>query len=292
MGTDRLAADAARTADLPTVLPGYFETLRSRVVEGRTFTAADNVDARPLAVIDQHLAAKAFPGHSALGKRIFVRIPDPQWLEIIGVVEHQRLGSLADPGRDQVFLSDGYWGIGISRHWALRTVGDPEKYAPLVRDVIAKYAPGRLAITEMQTMDNTVNQAQSATRFQLLLIAIFAAMSAVLAAVGLYGVLSSAVRQRTSEIGVRMALGATPGAIFKLVIGQGLTLSAIGVIIGLAAATALTRAISSMLVGVKPTDPATFAAMTLVFFLIATVSSWLPAHRAAALDPTAALRDE
>ncbi|HLJ48317.1 MAG TPA: ABC transporter permease [Bryobacteraceae bacterium] len=291
-GTDRIPADPFRNADLPTVLPGYFETLRSRVVEGRTFSEVDNLEQRPLAVIDQQLAAKAFPNQSAIGKRLFVRVPDPQWLEIIGVVEHQRLGSLVDPGRDQIFMSDGCWGIGISRHWALRTNGDPENLAPLVRDAIARFAPGRLAITEMQTMDTTVQQAQTATRFQLLLIAIFAAISALLAAVGLYGVLASAVRQRTPEIGVRMALGATPATIFKLVIGRGLALSSAGIVVGIVAAAVLTRAISSMLVGVKPTDPATFAAIAVLFLLIAALSSWVPAHRAAALDPITALRDE
>jgi putative ABC transport system permease protein len=144
----------------------------------------------------------------------------------------------------------------------------------------------------MQTMDAAVNRAQSTTRFHLLLIGMFAAIGALLAAVGLYGVLSSAVRQRTSEIGVRIALGAAPRGICKLIIGQGLTLSAAGMGIGCAAAASLTRVMRSMLVGVDATDPQTFAAITLFFFLIAAGACWLPAHRAASLDPTAALREE
>jgi putative ABC transport system permease protein len=124
------------------------------------------------------------------------------------------------------------------------------------------------------------------------LIGIFACIAALLAAVGLYGVLSAAVRQRTAEIGVRMALGAAPAAIFRLMVGQGLRLSAFGIGAGLIAGLGLTRVMESMLVGVQPSDPLTFAVMALLFFVIAAVSSWLPARRAALLDPTRALRDE
>jgi predicted permease len=290
--TELIPADPARTADLPTVLPGYFETLHARILEGRAFTEEDNAGGRNLAVIDQSLAEKAFPNQPAQGKRICVHIPNATCLEVIGVVEHQRLQTLAEPGRDQIFMTDGFWGIGISRHWALRTAGDPAKYADVVRAEIAKFAPGRLAITEMQTMDATVDAAQATTRFHLLLIGVFAAVAALLAAIGLYGVVSSAVRQRTAEIGLRMALGAAPGGVFRLVIGRGLALSAAGIAIGLAAAGGLTRIMASMLVGIKATDPGTFAAMILGFFLVAAVACWVPARRAADLDPTVALREE
>jgi len=290
--TARLPADPSRIADLPTVLPGYFESLRARMLEGRAFSEADNAAGRNLAVINQSLAAKAFPGQSAMGKRICIYIPDPTWLEVVGVVEHQRLHALADPGLDQIYMMDGFWGIGISRHWALRTAGDPARYAATVRAVIAKFAPGRLAVTEMQTMDEAVRRAQTTTRFQLLLIGIFAAIGALLAGVGLYGVLSSAVRQRTAEIGVRVALGAAPANIFRLIVGQGLALSAAGMAIGFAAAAVLTRAMRGMLVGITATDPATFAAITVFFVAVAAVACWAPASRAARLDPTAALREE
>ena len=290
--TQQLAADESRTVDVPTVLPGYFEVLESRILEGRVFTEADNASRRNLAVIDETLAARAFPNESAVGRQICVYIPDPFCLEVIGVVEHQRLYSLASRGKDQIFLLDGFWGIGISRHWALRTRGDPAKYAAAVRAEVAKFAPGRLAITDIETMDASVAQAQAATRFQLLLIGVFAAMAALLAAVGLYGVLASAVRQRTAEIGVRMALGAAPGGIFRMVVGRGLALSAVGVAIGFIAALGLTRVMESLLVGVRATDPATFAAMTVFFFLVAGVACWAPARRAAGMDTTAALREE
>jgi putative ABC transport system permease protein len=141
-------------------------------------------------------------------------------------------------------------------------------------------------------MDAVVEKAQSSTRFSLLLIGVFAVIAALLAGVGLYGVLATVVRQRTAEIGVRMTLGARPGNIFQLVVGQGLRLTAIGVAAGLIAAFALTRGMTTMLVGVKATDPATFVTMAAVFFAIAGMASWLPAWRAASLDPTAALREE
>jgi len=279
-------------ADVPYVLPGYFETLRTRLIEGRTFSENDNAPGRNVAIIDELLRAKAFANESAVGKRIFIDAPNPVALNVIGVVAHQRLGSLADPGREQIYVTDGFWGIGISRHWALRTAGDPAKYAAAARAAIASVAPGRMAVTEMRTMDATVDRAQAGTRFHLLLIGGFALIAALLASVGLYGVLSTAVEQRTTEIGVRMALGAGPGSIFKLVVGHGLLLSAAGVVIGLFAALGLTQAMSSMLVGIRPSDPSTFAGMSVVFLLIAAAASWIPARRAARLDPNAALRRE
>jgi hypothetical protein len=219
--SEQVPAGPERRADIETVLPGYFETLQSRILQGRAFTEADNTGAQKVAVIDQSLAEKVFPNQSALDRRICVYIPDPTWLRVIGVVEHQRLHTLADLGREQIFVTDGFFGIGISRHWALRTSGDPEQYVALVRSEIAKFAPGRLAITDMQTMDTTVRREQTGTRFDLLLIALFALTAALLSAVGLYGVVSSAVRQRTAEIGLLIALGAGQGNAVRLVINKG-----------------------------------------------------------------------
>ena len=278
-------------ADFQQVWPGYFETLRTPLLAGRTFTEDDNAPGRNVVVIDQLLAAKAFPNESAVGKRI--RLPDPAnpWAEVIGVVAHQRLFSLADPGRETIYLSDGFWGIGVSRYWMVRTTADPAKYAAAVRAEIAK-VDRQVVVSKMQPMDALVDQDEAGTRLSLLLIGIFALIAVLLASVGLYGVLATVVRQRTAEIGVRMAVGATPASIFKLVVSQGLYLSAVGVAIGLLAALGLTRVMSSMLVGVKATDPSTFAAMTLLFLLVAAVASWVPAARAAGLDAYAALREE
>jgi predicted permease len=282
-----------QATDAQSVLPGYFETMRTPLLAGRTFTAADNAPDRKFVIVDRLLAAKAFPHESAVGKRILIRVqtPEPEWVEIIGVVEHQSATSIAEPGHEQVYFSDGFRNHGSVGRWILRTSGDPAAVAPRVRAAIRKLDPS-LLVNEMQPMSIWVERAQAGTRFSLQLIGIFAATAAILAGVGLYGVLATFVRQRTAEIGVRMAIGAGPSSIFGLVVGQGLRLSAVGVGIGLIAAIALTRAMNSMLVGVKPTDPLTFGAIVLFFFAIATVACWIPAMRASSLDPTVALREE
>ena len=229
----------------------------------------------------------------SVGKRILIRIqtPEPVWVEIIGVVAHERGVSLSEPGREQVYFTDAYIGYGATDHWALRIDADPSKFANDVRSSIKTFDP-HLLITGLQPMDALIEKAQAGTRFSLLLIGSFAVIAALLAGVGLYGVLATVVRQRSAEIGIRMALGAQPGNIFQLVVGQGLLLTAIGVVAGLFSAFAVTREMSSMLVGIKATDPLTFVTMAALFFLIAATSSWMPASRAASLDPTAALREE
>jgi len=282
-----------QAADIQIVLPGYFEAMGTRLIAGRTFTQDDNTPDRNLLIVDQALAAKAFPNESAVGKRILyrVRTPEAQWGEIIGVVAHQRNTSLVEPGREQLYITDGYVNNQAASWWALRTDGDPSALAATVREVVRKAGPGTL-INDMQPMDVHVVKAQAQTRFSLLLIGVFSTIAALLAGVGLYGVLATSVRQRTAEIGVRMALGAAPSRIFRLMVGKGIYLSVIGIGIGLLAAFALTRILASMLVGVKPTDPVTFVSVSLLFLFISVMASWLPAMRAAGLDPTTALRNE
>ena len=294
-GTADAVADPARfrQADFMIVQPGYFDAMGTRLLSGRVFTEADNKKEPRVIVIDQILASKAYPRESAIGKRLLCRIatPEPEWFEIIGVVEHERHDSLIADGHEDAFVMDGYIGFAAANRWVVRTQGDPMRLTPLVRDEIAKFDK-RLAVAEMQPMNAFVGRAQAQTRFALILIAVFAGIAALLAAVGLYGVLASAVRQRTAEIGVRMALGAPPLRIFGLVVGQGLALSAIGIAIGIVAAIGLTRAMTSMLVGVRPTDPLTYLAMAGLFFAVSAIASWIPAMRAAGLDPTNALREE
>jgi predicted permease len=294
-GKEEALADPGKyqAVDWQVVLPGYFDTLRTPLLAGRTFTDADNAPERNVVIMDQVFAAKAFPGESAVGKRILIRLrtPEPEWVEVIGVVAHQRQTSIADPGREQVYFTDGFLQHGSVGQWAIRTSGDPAKYAPLVRAEITKVDPHML-IHDMQPEDALVEKAQAGTRFSLVLIGLFATIAGLLAAVGLYGVLSTVVRQRTAEIGVRMALGAAPRTIFNLVVGHGLRLTALGIVAGIAVALGLTRAMTTMLIGVKPTDPPTFASIVVVFFVIAAMACWFPAHRAARLDPTVALREE
>jgi predicted permease len=288
-------ADASKfqATDFQFVLPGYFETMRTPLIEGRTFTDADNLPGRNVVVIDQELAKKAFGMESAVGKQILIRIrtPEAEPVQVIGVVAHTRDESLSVPGREQVYFTDAFVGSGAVNSWAIRANGNVERYSNDIRAAV-KSLNSQLLVTEMAPMTTLVDRAQSGTRFSLLLIGVFAIIAGLLAGVGLYGVLSTVVRQRTAEIGVRMALGAQPGRIFKLIVGQGLRLTAVGILAGLIAAFGLTRLMATMLVGVKATDPATFATMVALFLIISGIASWLPAWRAANLDPNAALREQ
>ncbi len=294
-GTEEALSDPGKfqATDNEIVLPGYFETMRMRLLAGRFFTDADNLPGRNVVVIDDALANKAFHGQSAVGKRILIRIrtPEAEWVEIIGVVAHQHAVSLTEPGREQVYFTDAFVGSGDVNSWAIRTGNDPTNYGNAVRAAV-KEVDSHLLVSEMQPVEALVSHAQAGTRFALILISVFAIIAGVLAGVGLYGVLATAVRQRTAEIGVRMALGAAPNQIFHLVVGQGLRLSAIGIAAGLIGAFVLTRLMRAMLVGVQATDPATFGVVAILFLFVAAMASWLPARRAAALDPARALREE
>jgi predicted permease len=294
-GTGEALSDASKyqATDPQIVLPGYFETMRTPLREGRTFRDDDNLPGRNRVIIDELLAKKAFGAQSALDKRILIRLRtvEPEWVEVVGVVAHQDTTSLAEPGREQVYFTDAFAGSGRVRSWAMRTGSDAAKYENQMRAAIKEINPN-LVVTEMQPMEAVVRDAQASTRFSLLLIAVIAVIVGLLAGGGLYGVLLTAVRQRVSEIGVRMALGAGRDSIFKLIVGQGLRLCVLGVAAGLVAAVLLTRAMTTMLVGVKPTDPATFACIAVVFLAISALASYLPARRAAGLDPMTALRED
>jgi putative ABC transport system permease protein len=294
-GTEEALSDPAKfqQATSHVVLPGYFEAMRTRLVEGRTFTDADNQPDTRVIVIDRLLARKAFPGQSAVGRTLLVRVrtPEAERFQVIGVVDHQRHHSLAREGREAFFITDAYMGYGAANRWAVRTTSDPMALDEAVRAAVSELNP-RAGVIDVQPMLSFVERAQAQTKFALVLIAIFAAIALLLASVGLYSVLSTAVRQRTAEIGVRMAFGAAHGSIFRLVVGQGLKLSAAGLLVGIAAALALTGVMRTMLVGVEPTDPATFGAMVVGFLVVAAVACGVPAIRAARLDPMVALRDE
>jgi len=281
-----------------TIRPNFFEAMRVRLIAGRVFTPAENDTSSHAIMIDKDLAAKAFPGQSpasVVGKQMFCRItsPEAQMYQVVGVVDHVRHLTLTNPGREAAFLPEGMFGFGAANRWAVRTKGDPSRVMSDVRRAVADVDP-LVPVGELKPMSDYVDRAMAPTRFSLVLIAVFAAVAAVLAAVGLYGVLSTTVRQRTAEIGVRMAFGATGDSIFRLMIGQGLILSGIGIVAGLAAALALTGVMqkADMLVSIKPTDPITYASIAVLFVIIASLACFVPARRAAALDPNVALREE
>ena len=292
-GTEAALADPSRyqATDLQIVVPGYFEMMRTPLLAGRTFTEDDEQPNRNYAIVDEDLARKAFPGESAVGKRILTRVQTPEavFVEIVGVVGHTHEESLAVPGREQIYFTDAYFGGFVPPSWAIRTASDPASYEGEVRAAIAGLSHSYL-VQKVQPAETVVREAQAGTRFSLLLIAAFAIIAGLLAGVGLYGVLGTAVRQRTAEIGVRMAMGADRGDIVQMVVAQGMRLSAVGIAIGLAAAILLGRVMTAMLVGVKATDPSTFVTMVVLFFAITALASWLPARRAAGLDPKEALQ--
>jgi len=270
--------------------PNYFDAMRVKLLAGRTFTPAESDDPNTrVVVIDDEAAKLAFGQESPIGKTVFARVrtDSPESYTVIGVVHHHRHLTLYGDEKELLFFPAGAGG----GRWLVRTSRDPASLGKAVRAAVTSINPQYL-VTEMHPLTNNMDKARSATRFALVLIGIFATIAALLAAVGLYGVLSSVVRQRTSEIGIRMAFGAESASIFRLVIGQGLRMSAIGIGIGLVIAIATTRVMSSMLVDVRPTDPITFVAMALLFLGIAAASCWLPAWRAARMDPNVALRQE
>src|SRR5262252_8475215 len=299
-GTEAALADAAkyRQATYHFIVPGYFDTLRTRLIAGRVFSDADNnidqkSDLPRQIVIDDALAKLAFGNTPAVGKRLLGRITtaEPQWYDVIGVVAHQRHASLAVPGPEAIFIPNGHSGHGFATRWPVRTTGDPNLIASAVRAAVASVDP-RAPLADVRPMTAFVDKAMAPVRFTATLIGIFAGVAVVLAAVGLYGVLATIVRQRTSEIGMRMVFGAPRASILKLVVGEGLRLSAAGMIVGLAGALAITRLMTSLLVGVDASDPTTFVAIVALFAAIALMASWVPARRASRLDPMSAIREE
>jgi putative ABC transport system permease protein len=294
-GTEAAAADPTlfQQATVHNVQPGYFEAVGARVIEGRTFTEQENnADARTV-VVDRLLAARTFPGQSAIGKRLLMRIAgqDPVPFEIVGVVAHQRHATLTQDGREAVFFLDGQRGFGTANRWVVRTGQDPAGLVDAVKAAVAR-VDRTIALADVQPMSALVDRAQAPTWFALVLTSVFAVIAAILAAVGLYGVLSTVVSQRTAEIGVRLAFGAERRAIFRLIVGRGLMLAGIGVVIGAAAAIGLTRFIQTLLVDVRATDPPTFAAIVVLFIGVAVAACGIPAYRAARVDPMVALRTD
>jgi putative ABC transport system permease protein len=276
-----------RQGQIHFVPPGYFSTMRAQLIAGRDFDASDEVEGARTVIIDDQAAALAFPGENAVGKQILSRIagPEPELYTIVGVVKHLRHTTLVGDEKESLYFQGNF-----GNSWLVRTDSDPVAVAGAVRAALRDVDP-QLLVTDMEPMSENVARAMASTRFALGLISVFAALAAVLAAIGLYGVLANLVRQRASEIGVRMAFGAQPSTIFRLILSQGMMLSVAGVVAGLIGAFWLTRAMGKMLVNVTPTDPVTYVSIVLLFFVIAAAACLIPARRAAGLQPNAALRE-
>lgn len=272
------------------ITPGYFSAMGVPLIRGRTFTERDR-DGAPLTVIvNQALARKYFPNENPVGRRLFIQWGRKTPYEIVGVVGDVRHRGLEREPEPTLFLSDFQEPNGLVS-LVVRTAGDPMQVAATIEKEIHSVDPV-LPISEVRTMDYYLSSSVSKPRFNTLLLGSFAGLALLLAAIGIFGVISYSVAQRTHEIGIRVALGASGGSVVSMVLRQGLFLTLAGVALGLAGAFALTRLLATLLFGVTATDPITFAAVAVVLGAVALVSSYIPARRATKVDPTVALRYE
>ncbi|MEJ2341586.1 MAG: ABC transporter permease [Gemmatimonadales bacterium] len=281
------------------VTTGVLETLGVPLLEGRTFDRMDHYSNTRAVIVNRPFAERHWPGESPLGKRVHPSLAEdgPEWFHVVGVVGGVRDYTLPEePGPIFYYpvtaleeLEDLYWPQTMSL--VLRADAQPATLTPLVRAQVRELDPN-LPITDVLTMEEVLSESTSQLGFAMLLLAVAAAIALLLAAIGIYGVMSYDVTRRTREIGVRMALGAQSGAVSSMVVRQGATMAVIGLAVGLAGAFGLTRLMRALLFGVGPMDPATLGLVVLALFAVALLASYLPARRAAAVDPLVALRAE
>jgi putative ABC transport system permease protein len=271
------------------VTPEYFRTMGIPLREGRDFTDHDDADAPRVVVVNETLARVAWPGESPLGRRLRPQGSD-DWLSVIGVVGDVKHRRLSEPPQAQVYTAH-YQDPKIFACVVARTAGPPLAVADGVRAAIWSVDKDQ-PVWSVVPMEQVLENALGRTRFLLWLFGAFAAVALLLAAIGIYGVLSYAVAQRTQEIGIRIALGARAAQVLRLVVGQGMALVLGAIVLGLAAAAVLSGLMRSLLFGVTPSDPWTFAAAAGVLALVALIACWLPARRATRVDPVAALSHE
>ncbi|MEJ2339205.1 MAG: ABC transporter permease [Gemmatimonadales bacterium] len=281
------------------VTTGFLETLGVPLLEGRTFDRMDHYSNTRAVIVNRPFAERHWPGESPLGKRVHPSLAEdgPEWFHVVGVVGGVRDYTLPEEPGPIIYypvtaleeLEDLYWPQTMSL--VLRADAQPATLTPLVRAQVRELDPN-LPITDVLTMEEVLSESTSQLGFAMLLLAVAAAIALLLAAIGIYGVMSYDVTRRTREIGVRMALGAQSGAVSGMVVRQGATMAVIGLTVGLAGAFGLTRLMRALLFGVGPMDPATLGLVVLALFAVALLASYLPARRAAAVDPLVALRAE
>jgi predicted permease len=280
------------------VTSGYFSTIGARLREGRFFEASDQRSASPSAIVNESVARRNCSGRSPLGERLKFGQLDEKgyWYTIVGVVERLREVTIAEEPRPAVYLlheqTDQFGTKGAGPSWiVVRTAGEPSSIVPALREAIRSLDRNQ-PIWRVQTLEEIVDRQLSTPRQTMALMSAFALLALLLASLGIYGVLSSAVIQRTSEIGVRMALGASPGEILLSFGKRGLMLTLAGLAIGLGLAAIASRWMSALLYGFRPDYVATVTVVSLVLLAVSTMACLVPARRASHVDPVVALRNE
>lgn len=290
-GRPRPAPGEEASVGFQSVTPGYFRTLSIPLKRGRDVTSADRADTQPVVLINESTARLYWPGQEALGQRIRLGSePDSPWRTIVGVVADVRQGGALEETRPEVYVPSPQ-GTFHFIQFVARTEADPLRLVAGVREAVAAL-DSNLPISQVRTLDEVIASGMARPRFLSTLVALFAALALLLAGVGLSGVIAYMARQRTQEIGIRMALGASPGDVLRLVLGSGMRLAVLGVGLGLMGAWAATRGMASQLYGVSATDPLTFGSLALVVMAVTLVATWLPARRATRVDPLVAMRSE
>lgn len=286
------------------VSPHYFSAFRIPVLRGRAFENRDTGKSERVLIINQALAKKYWPKGDPIGQRVTIaKGLGPQFEEpsrqIVGVVGDVRESGLQDSDQPVMYVPQGQIidpltqlaNSQIPMSWAIRTSSDPSALTSAIqREILA--VDGQLPVSKIRTMEQVVSESTARQNFNMLLLSIFAGLALLLAAIGIYGLMSYTVEQRTQEIGIRLALGAGRGDMLRMIVRQGMQLAGIGVVIGLAAAFGLTRLLASLLFGVKTTDPLTYVAVALVLSSVALFACYVPARRATKIDPLIALRYE
>jgi putative ABC transport system permease protein len=279
------------SCDVRVVDAGYFPTLGIPILRGRNFSDAEQREAKRVILINEALARKHFPNEDPIGQRLDVAMFEtPVVTEIVGVVGNVRYDSLIDEAPEAVYFTHPDLSYPFMT-LVLRTDGDPRAIAPAVQREIRALDPNQ-PVSDVRTMDQVMSEAVSRSRFNTLLLALFAGLATLLSAVGIFGVMNYSVALRTREIGLRLAVGAQPRQVLLLVLKQGLILTVAGVGLGLLAAFALTRLLTGLLFGVEAVDATTFATISLLLMFVSLLACYLPARRAMRIDPMTALRYE
>jgi len=288
-GKDETSGYRGTLTQLNDVSPGFFDTLRIPLTKGRSFTDLDKNQTTPVAVINEAMARHFWPDQDAIGKR-FHFFGDPKLLEVVGIVGNTVINQVGEDPQPLAYLplTQDYPPAATVQ---VRTSGDPRAVIATVRSQIQGLDPN-LAITNVQTVEDVLNQGLWAPRMAAALLTLFGGLALALAAIGVYGVLSYSVNQQTREIGIRMALGATPSGVLRWVVGQGLRLAGAGVLVGVVAGLGLMHFMGSLLFGVSTHDPETFGTVILVLGMIALLACYLPARRATKVNPLVALRQD